>query len=49
MARLVLRSVGTVVHVEGDLESQYRATGWEDVESAEAETPKRGPGRPKKK
>lgn len=48
MARLVLRSAGTVVHVEGDLEVQYRASGWEDADAAKVETPKRGPGRPKK-
>lgn len=49
MARLVLRGAGTVVHVEGDLEAQYRAAGWVDADSVEVETPKRKPGRPKKK
>lgn len=47
MARLVLRDVGTVVDIEGDLEAQYRAAGWVDVES-ESDEPKRNPGRPKK-
>lgn len=32
MARLVLEPVGTVVHVEGDLEVQYRAAGWVDAD-----------------
>lgn len=48
MARLMLPEVGTVVHVEGDLEAQYRSAGWVDAGSEKAETPKRKPGRPKK-
>lgn len=41
MARLTLPDVGTVVHVEGDLEDAYRAAGWVDTEpSGETEKPK---------
>ena len=30
MTRLTHPESGTVVHVEGDLEEQYRAQGWEE-------------------
>lgn len=30
MARLTHPEAGTVVHVEGDLEDQYRSQGWEE-------------------
>lgn len=41
MARLTLPGVGTVVHVEGDLEKNYRAAGWTEVQQkATPEKPK---------
>lgn len=53
MARLILPSVGTVVHLEGDLADAYRAAGWVDSDStqqgeAASEMPQAKRGRPKK-
>lgn len=35
MARLMLPAIGTVVHLEGDLEDAYRAAGWVDADSTQ--------------
>lgn len=41
MARLTLPGEGTVVHVEGDLEKDYRDAGWTEVQQkATPEKPK---------
>jgi hypothetical protein len=34
VSRLTHPDAGTVVHVEGDLEQQYRASGWVDADQA---------------
>jgi len=40
VARLTNPETGTVLHVEGDLEQQYRDQGWQEVAEEKAK-PKR--------
>ena len=49
MSRLTLPGVGTVVHVEGDLEGVYRAAGWVDADQEDAIPEKPKPRRAAKK
>ena len=46
MARLVHPTAGTVVTVEGDLESLYRATGWAEESAKQDEAPSEKPKAP---
>lgn len=41
MARLKHPVTGTVVEIEGDLEDQYRAAGWEEDKPKRASTRKK--------
>lgn len=49
MSRLISPVAGTIVHVEGDLESAYRARGWVDAETAEAPVVEAAPEKPTRK
>jgi hypothetical protein len=43
LARLIHPTAGTVVTVEGDLESQYRAAGWFEESDQQEQAPSEKP------